>query len=452
MDFQVEYRGEQLFLPDIECDCGLPHNKPDMDIYIGNGIVENSGTYIKKRNMGKNALVVTDNIILDVAARQVIDILKREGFAVKLCTLEREEELVPDETAIGEVLLSMEEKINFLVAVGSGSINDITRYVAFHTDRSFVSIGTAPSMDGYTSVIAPLINNNLKVNKPAINPEVLICDLDIMKKAPYQMLISGFGDVAGKYIAIADWILGRFINGESYCPVNVEIVFQAVEKCMANVEQIKQRSNKGIKSLIEALILAGVTILILDNTRAVSSIEHAMGHYLEMMKLIQGEKPARHGITVGVTTGYVIKFYEEFFKFDFSSVDKKEIKKSKKTKKQWRKEVLEKYGKKIGTLVLKDNPAGYTVWEQQERRIDSFFTNFAQIKEELDFLPDWQDLKGVYQQLSLPLSAGEISVKQDMLQDSLIYAKDYRERYTLFKTADELGILENMVGRVMDES
>jgi len=452
MTFQATYKGEQLILPDIECGCGMPHENPDMDIYIGNGIIDNSGDYIKKKNLGKKVLVVTDNVVDDVAGKKVVEILSQTGFDVKLCILEREDELVPDETALGEVLLALEDDIDFLAAVGSGSINDVTRYVAFNTDRPFVSIGTAPSMDGYTSVIAPLIYNDLKVNKPAVCPDVLICDLDIMKEAPYDLIISGFGDVVGKYIAIADWILGRFINGESYCPVNVEIVFQAVEKCMANVEQIKQRSNKGIKSLVEALILAGVTILILDNTRAVSSIEHAMGHYLEMMKLIQGEKPARHGITVGVTTGYVIKFYEEFFKFDFSSVDKKEIKKSKKTKKQWRKEVLEKYGKKIGTLVLKDNPAGYTVWEQQERRIDSFFTNFAQIKEELDFLPDWQDLKGVYQQLSLPLSAGEISVKQDMLQDSLIYAKDYRERYTLFKTADELGILENMVGRVMDES
>ena len=449
MSFQATYKGEQLILPDIECGCGMPHENPDMDIYIGNGIIDNSGDYIKKKNLGKKVLVVTDNVVDDVAGKKVVEILSQTGFDVKLCILEREDELVPDETALGEVLLALEDDIDFLAAVGSGSINDVTRYVAFNTDRPFVSIGTAPSMDGYTSVIAPLIYNDLKVNKPAVCPEVLICDLDIMKEAPYDLIISGFGDVVGKYIAIADWILGREIINEQYCPVNVDIVFQAVEKCMDNVEGIINRTETGIKSLLEALILAGVTILIIDKTRAVSSIEHAMGHYLEMMKLLRGEKPARHGITVGVTTVYAIQFYEKFLNIDLRNIDKQQIKRNRLNEEEWEQIILDKYGQKIGPKILEEeNPDGYLDWSEQERRIEVVLDKFDNIKDELEFLPDWQDLKEIYQDLGLPITAEEIEIDDNLLENALLYAKDYRQRYNVFKTADELGLLKNIVAEI----
>ena len=107
----------------------------------------------------------------------------------------------------------MEQDIEFFISVGSGSITDLTRFVAFHTGRPFVAVGTAASMDGYTSVISALLFNGLKVNKPGACPKIIKCDIDIMKDAPLPMFISGVGDVLGKYIAKADWILGNIING-----------------------------------------------------------------------------------------------------------------------------------------------------------------------------------------------------------------------------------------------
>jgi glycerol-1-phosphate dehydrogenase [NAD(P)+] len=187
---------------------------------------------------------------------------------LSVCLLEREDELKPDETALGEVLLSMDKDTEFFISVGSGSVTDITRYVAFNTGRPFVSIGTAPSMDGYTSVVAPLLFNGTKVNKPASYPPVIICDLEIMKSAPLAMFISGVGDVLGKYIARADWRLGNIVNNESYCPMCADFVIEAVQKCIDNIDEIKNRSEKGTRVLIEALIMAGVTIMIIGNTRA----------------------------------------------------------------------------------------------------------------------------------------------------------------------------------------
>lgn len=451
MSFEIKYNQEELILPDIICDCGMKHMKPDMDIYIGNGILGNTVKYLKKRDYGKNVIVITDDIIYPVVGQKVEEMLIDAGYQVKLCKLEREEELLPDQTAIGEVLLTVDLDTDFMIAVGSGTINDITRYVAVNTELPFVSIGTAPSMDGYTSVIAPLIHGKLKVNKPAVSPQVLICDLEIMKEAPYQMLIAGFGDVVGKYIAIADWKLGKIINKEEYCPVTIDIVSQAVEKCINSVDGIINRTDAGVRSIIEALILAGITILIIGQTRAVASNEHNMGHYWEMMKLLRNEKPASHGIAVGVATGYAIDFYNRFLQLNLDNIDPGKVKANRLTKSEWQEELLDKYGDKVGNLILQNNPDEYLNWPEQLRRINTIKNSFKEIKKQLDFMPSSVEIRSIYEKLDFPLQSEEIGIDQQLLHNALLYAKDYRDRYTVFKSANELGLLEDLVASVIEE-
>ncbi len=450
MSIDIEYKGSKLELSELVCDCGIEHTQPEMDIYLGSGIVDQSVKYIENGNIsGRKVLIVTDNVVYD-HAEKFRDILQEGGYKPEICLLDREEELVPDQTALGEILLALDKDIDFLAAVGSGTLNDLTRYTAYHTGRPFVSLGTAPSMDGYTSVIAPLIYNDLKVNKPALNPEVLILDLEVMQTAPYELILAGFGDVIGKYIALADWKLGQIINDEDYCPAVVEIIRQAVDRCMNNADAIAGQTKTGIKNLIEALILAGLTILIIDNTRPVSSIEHGMGHYLEMMKLLQKEKPARHGITVGVTTGYAVQMYEHFLKLDPDNINIEQIKNSRPAHKEWEQQVLDNYGDRLGSLILKKNAQGYPDWQEQKRRIEKVRKEWPEIKREMEFLPGWEELKGVYKKLGFPLRAQKIGVSETLIKKALLYGKDYRDRYTVFKTMSELGLLGEYTDKILE--
>lgn len=450
MPVNIDYdNNRKLVIPKIECDCGMPHENPDIDIYIGSNIINNCVKYIDARNFGKNAVLVADLITYKIAGKKVEDLLQQAGYSISLCLLEREKELEPDESAIGEIMYTLEKKTDFLIAVGSGSINDLTRYVAVNIKKPFVSVGTAPSMDGYTSVVAPLLNRGLKINKPATYPKVLICDLEIMRNAPYPMLLSGFGDVLGKYIAIADWRVGRIINGETYCPVAVDIVDQAVRKCVDNIDGIKAKSEVGVQSLIEALILAGLTILMIGHTRPVASVEHNMAHYWEMMKLLRKEHAPSHGTAVGVATGYVVKFYEEFLKLNPANLNKAEIKAKRLAREAREKFLCEKYGSKFAASIIKENPDDFLTWEEQERRIDAFIQNFDLIKKEVALVPSWPEVKAIYQRLGSPITAAEIGIDDRLLEDTMFCAKDYRSRYTIFKTADEIGVLDEIVAKVL---
>ena len=63
-----------------------------------------------------------------------------------------------------------------IVAVGSGVMTDIVRYAAHLSDRDFVSVPTAASMDGYASSVAAMQFDGVKVTYPARAPHAIFAD------------------------------------------------------------------------------------------------------------------------------------------------------------------------------------------------------------------------------------------------------------------------------------
>ena len=322
MGYSISYDADsRLTISGLECDCPCEHNEPTQDIYVGNGILVNLPRYIRKRNLGTHCVLVADNNTWEIAGARAAELLRTDGFTVVECVIRRDGVMDPDETAVGEVLLSLQPDTEFLVSVGSGSITDTVRVNAKRTGLPMVCIGTAPSMDGYTSVVCPLLLHGVKIHRAGKCPDIILCDIDILKTAPLSMVASGVGDVLGKYIAKADWIVGNIINDEPYCPICGQIVTDAVNRLVENVDEIRSRSDEGIRILIEALLLAGMTIMIIGNTRAVASVEHNIAHYWEMMQLMHHKKPPQHGDSVGVATLLVWPIFTRFAREGLPALD-----------------------------------------------------------------------------------------------------------------------------------
>ena len=432
----------KLHINGIHCDCGLPHQLPTQDIYVGNHLLSTVPAYIQKRGLGTHCVLVADKNTYPLAGEQVHQALSDAGFTVILCVIQRDVDMDPDERACGEVLLSIQPETEFLVAVGSGSITDTTRVNAMRCKLPFVSIGTAPSMDGYTSVVAPLVLHGVKIHRAGVCPEIIVCDLEILRTAPLPMVCSGVGDVLGKYIAKADWMIGSLINGEVYCDVCGEIVTDAVEKLLANIEEIRARSEKGIRILIEALLLAGVTIMIVGHTRAVASVEHNIAHYWEMMQLLHGNHPPAHGASVGVATLLAWPLYTRFATEDLSKLDLTAIQAHRLTRAQREAWMLTAFETEASQSIMRDNQDDFLSWEEQERRIHAAQVHQADIRRVIAMLPPFEQIMDAMRTLGAPLTPIEIGVDDHLLTLSMHCAKDYRSRYTLFKLIDECGLMD----------
>ncbi|MGI5898527.1 MAG: sn-glycerol-1-phosphate dehydrogenase [Christensenellales bacterium] len=449
MPVNVGYDDDQrLVISGLECDCPCEHSQPDQDIYVGTGLIPRLPKYIQKRGMGKSCVLVADKNTYEVAGREVERTLKDAGFQVVLCKIMREHDMDPDETACGEILLSIQPETEFLVAVGSGSITDSVRVNAVRTKMPFVCVGTAPSMDGYTSVVSPLLFRGVKVHRAGVCPEIIVCDIDILKSAPMPMVAAGVGDVLGKYIAKADWIIGNIINDEPYCPVCGEIVTDAVNKLVENVDEIRRKSEKGIRILIEALLLSGVTIMIVGHTRAVASVEHNIAHYWEMRMLAKTGRAPSHGASVGVATLMIWPAFMKFLGEDLSRLDIDKIKAgriSREDRVEW---MLKAYGEAAGNAIMDENEGDFLSWEEQLRRIKRAQERSGDIKAAIRDMPSYEVIHGAMKELGALLLPSELDIDDELLDLSLRCAKDYRTRYTLFKTLDECGILDEYIDEI----
>ena len=433
----------RMVISGTECACPSEHHAIDKDIYIGRDLIRRVPEYIAKRGLGRHCVLVADDNTYAVAGGDVERALLNAGFTVIPCVIHRQGDMLPDDLSCGEVLLSITRETEFLIAVGSGTVTDTTRINAERTGLPFVSVGTAPSMDGYASAVAPLLHRGLKIQRPAVCPEIIVCDLDVLATAPMAMIASGVGDVLGKYIAKADWQLGQIINGEPCCPVCVEMVTNAVNALVDNVDEIARKTEKGMRILIEALLLAGVTIMIIDNTRAVASIEHNIAQYWEMILVQQGKEPPMHGASVGVSTLLVWPMFERFAKEDLTRLDPEKIRRERISREMRERWMLHAYGEEGGRQIMRENPGDFLSWEEQERRIRTAREHMQEIRQVIAAMPPLEKIRQVMRTLNAEMTPEEEHIPVDLLNRSMHCGKDYRTRYTLFKLIAECGLEED---------
>lgn len=312
---------------EYSCACGKSHKVDIQAIRVGSGVIQELPGIL--RDLGASHIfLVTDNYTYEAAGRQVEQLLDQAGLAYHKRVFQTETPLVPNEYALGSVLAAMTSQDDMLLAVGSGTLNDVTKYVSARTGIPYVIAATAPSMDGYASTVAPTILDGFKTTLPAVYPAAIVADVDILKDAPMPMLTAGFGDIIGKFTSLADWRLSHQLNGEYYCPEVAGVIEAAVETCAANAQALAQREPQAIQAVTEALILSGLAMGMVGVSRPASGAEHQMAHYWEMDALRRGEVHPLHGNAVGVGTVLAASLYEmaaEYLPQGFAAPDKGQI-------------------------------------------------------------------------------------------------------------------------------
>jgi glycerol-1-phosphate dehydrogenase [NAD(P)+] len=279
------------------------------------------------------------------------------------------------------MLASGDEDRSF-VAVGSGSITDITRFVSFHRRSSFIAYPTAASVDGYTSAGAPSVIRGFKKTIYCQSPQGVFADLAVLSAAPQPMTASGFGDMLGKYIALADWRLGELLWHETRDEAISHRVRQALERCVDRVAEIGQASPAGIQALMDGLIESGLCMLDANNSRPASGTEHQISHHLEM-KLLWNHKPAvLHGAKVGAASIVAAEYYQRLRQLSRAELVLQLARARKPARDQYIRDIEQAYPG-IEAIVL----------GEQEAFISLSDTDYAQLKQQL--VDNWSAIQAI---------------------------------------------------------
>jgi glycerol-1-phosphate dehydrogenase [NAD(P)+] len=323
MDEILHYSISDMAGKAFACSCGRTHSVDINRILIGKEAWVEAASMCESYRQG-TLFLLSDQNTYEVMGSKLELLLQQNHFRYKSFCFTDKHTLIPDEQALGRILVEMGMDTTLLVAAGSGTLNDLARMISSRLGIPYVIVCTAPSMDGYASVVSPLIINGFKTTYDAVYPFGILADTDILREAPLKMIHAGFGDIIGKLTALADWKLSRQQNGEYYCETSVRLVEQALEKCIGNAASIRERDAETINSIMEALILSGVAMGLVGNSRPASGAEHHLAHYWEMDALSRGEEHALHGNMVGVGAVVAASIYQmlkEQFTFQFETPD-----------------------------------------------------------------------------------------------------------------------------------
>lgn len=294
----------------FDCECGKHHRLNIKHISIGKGVLPTI-LDIAEPFKGKNIFMLSDSNTFAAAGERTLKILTDGGHKVKSFTFQTGKDiLIPDEKALGRLFMELEPNTSLIVSVGSGTLNDMGKYMSARTGIPYIIVCTAPSMDGYAADGAPMIKDGFKISFVATLPYAIVGDTDIMKDAPMHLIHAGFGDVLGKLTALADWYLARDLVNEYCCETCVTLVKKALKNVTDNAEGIAKRDEKAILYLIEALTLTGVAMGLIGVSRPASGAEHMMSHFWEMDFIAKGKFPELHGIKVGIGTPIIAQMFE----------------------------------------------------------------------------------------------------------------------------------------------
>ena len=191
------------------CPCGHTHEISVRGIYIEPGAIRRLPALLDQSGC-QNPVILCDENTCKAAGRAVHDLLPGSGLIVL-----NPENLHANEhgVAMAEEQLDALHTPDVLLAVGSGTIHDITRFIAHKRGLPFVSVPTAASVDGFVSTVAAMTWNGCKKTFPAVAPVLVVADSDIFSRAPHRLNASGFSDLLGKYTALADWKIAHAVTG-----------------------------------------------------------------------------------------------------------------------------------------------------------------------------------------------------------------------------------------------
>ena len=293
-------------LKDMEnCPCGKVHTFDTKVVEIGSGITAKTGEILSSAGFPKKVLLVADDNTW-AAADGILPALLKEGFEVKKLIYTN---MMYARVEQVEEVEALSSDVDGIISVGTGSLNDICRVASFRKKKTFCIFATAPSMDGFASDTAPIIENNFKSSWQAAQPAVIIADTKILAAAPVELKSSGFGDMVAKYIGLVDWKISTLLTGEYYCENIANLTKTATDKIFSMADRVTENNEEAAGAIMESLVMTGLAMKLAGCSRPASGAEHVVSHYLECYKVIRGIWPEFHGKKVGVATVLLNRAY-----------------------------------------------------------------------------------------------------------------------------------------------
>ncbi len=396
-----------------KCVCGREHELETKKVVVEYGAINNFEQYMAEVGLaGKKRAVIYDTVIYKltegkhVAADQEI-VLDANGLRA-------------EDTVIEEMMAGLDSP-EVIVAYGAGTIMDFGRYPAYKLGIPFVAVPTLASSDGFTANICSAILNGQKKSTPMCAPVLVVADLDIIKGAPARLVASGINDILSKYISLFDWKVSKLVADEYYCPMVAELAQEALDIMREAADKYAATGVADHEAMTMAQMKSGLTMQLLNHSRAASGAEHLMAHLVEMQPPRFEKAEGIHGECVGVGTFACVKEYHRL-----ASLPTPKAKPFEPLSEQW---IREKFGDRLAPGIIKENADDVLATFEAQNIVDHWDEIRAMIAE----IPSVEEMEALYKGCNAKYLPEHIGIDPALEQEMLPISAAIRNRLTLVR-------------------
>lgn len=380
-------------------------------------------------DLGNHLAVVADEDTYAALGRRVERALGSR-FTVQCIVLDRAPHA--DTATLDRLAARIEPRTDAVVAVGSGTINDLCKLAALGRGCPQVVFATAPSMNGYTSLSASITEGGLKRSVRAATPVGAFFDLGVLAAAPLRLIRAGLGDSICRPTAQADWLLAHLLLDLPYREVPFALLAGDEPVLLAQARALVSGDLLAMRHLVRTLVLSGFGMTICGGSYPASQGEHLLSHYIEMMRPA-GLPAALHGEQTGVCALAMAQLQDRILERDAppvlrpTAVD--------------RDDVLRRFGAERGEACWRElepkridrdradqlNARLAAGWDAMRARIRGATLGHARMLE-------------VLAAAGAPTVLSQLGWPDALLDEALAHAREIRNRYTFLDFAADLGL------------
>ena len=393
------------------CKCGREHTLETKKVVVEYNALDKFDQYMDEVGLsGKRAVIYDTNTynlptLRHVRADQEI-VLNAEG-------LHSEKGMIED-------MMRQLDHPDVIVAVGSGTIMDFGRYPAYHLGIPFVAVPTLASSDGFTANICSIIIDGQKKSIPMQAAALVVCDLNVVSGAPLWLTVSGISDILAKYISLADWKIAHLVSGEYYCPMVADLAQEALTIMRKAADDMAAGGKPDFEAMTMAQMISGLTMQLLNHSRAASGAEHLMAHLVEMKPPRFENAHGMHGQCVGVGTYLCAKEYHYL-----ASLPTPKAKPFEPLSRAW---VDEKFGP-LADGIMKENENDVLGTFDPQNIVD----HWDEIRAIIAEIPSAEELAALCEKLGAFYKPEQIGIDPALSEDMLSVSAAIRNRLTLIR-------------------
>lgn len=394
------------------------------------------------------AVIVADSTTWEKAGRTVQKSLDEAGIRSEAPFIFRSSDLYAEWEHVETLRNFLQQHECIAVAVGSGVINDLTKYVSHISGRKYICVGTAASMDGFTAYGASISKDGNKQTFDCPGPYGFIMDTSVAAQAPKELAASGYADLIAKIPAGADWMLADAAGIEKIDGFAWDIVQGSLHKAIDSPEAIYSGDIETTKALADGLLLSGFAMQAIQSSRPASGTEHQYSHCWDMEDLCLDGKHVSHGFKVGIGTLASTAGIEFIMRKGLDDID---IDRHVNDWKSWETIEAEIYelfhdkpahlsrcltesrNKYVGKEELREQLARLSkAWPELKPQIQKQMIPFRQIRENL-------------KKVGAPYEPEMIGISRERLRQTVRYIPYMRSRFTNIDVIYRLGWMEEFI-------